>query len=246
MDEGSTELDHLSNIKWLRATRVPGKPRCTQEAVWDLRDAFSKLWVAIKESMGNLKTHIEYHKGYDAGYKEGLNVGLTQLLKASESSVEPSIVKCEGNMIDCPRLTTAQERIVALETNINEGNLLMQRFTDGDILYSREEVPVTMKGLAAKLHKEQATIATLTDDLASLNKHYELYVDKYVKATAERDAARAALSDMIDDHVLPYPEPYWDDYPKYKARNDAARERLANAKAALLGGKEDCDETKKK
>ena len=192
MDEGSTELDHLSNIKWLRATRVPGKPRCTQEAVWDLRDAFSKLWVAIKES---------------------LNVGLTQLLKASESSVEPSIVKCEGNMIDCPRLTTAQERIVALETNINEGNLLMQRFTDGDILYSREEVPVTMKGLAAKLHKEQATIATLTDDLASLNKHYELYVDKYVKATAERDAAR---------------------------------ERLANAKAALLGGKEDCDETKKK
>ena len=141
-------------------------------------------------------------------------------------------------------LATAQERIVALETNINEGNLLMQRFTDGDILYSREEVPVTMKGLAAKLHKEQATIATLTDDLASLNKHYELYVDKYVKATAERDAARAALSDMIDDHVLPYPEPYWDDYPKYKARNDAARERLANAKAALAPAppQEDSDE----
>ena len=103
-----------------------------------------------------------------------------------------------------------------------------------------------MKQLRADLATAQATIATLTDDLASLNKHYELYVDKYVKATAERDAARGALSDMIDDHVLPYPEPYWDDYPKYKARNDAARERLANAKAALLGGKEDCDETKKK
>ena len=70
------------------------------------------------------------------------------------------------------QLATANERIGELETNISEGNLLMQRFTDGDILYSHDEIPLTMQGLGRKLNSEQQHIT---------------------KLTAERDTLRAAL-----------------------------------------------------
>ena len=101
------------------------------------------------------------------------------------------------------QLATANERIGELETNISEGNLLMQRFTDGDILYSRDEIPLTMQGLGRKLNAEQQRITDLVARLAlseAVNK--ELGHTAYT-LTAERDTLRAALRPRDVDNLNP-------------------------------------------
>jgi len=99
----------------------------------------------------------------------------------------------------------------------------------------------TVMELRDELTAAEERIAALEDELAINKNAYSTWYERCIAKDKHITELETALETIIGDVTYPYPESYWDNYPKYKARNDLVRKHLADA-AAVLAAKEESDE----